>query len=148
MFKDSIVLGVLAGFAGNIFKEAIAWSFHYLGYLRYTFVHIAAGTFVPQEFLDSPVSLTMGFIADWIIAGFMGVIIVQLIRRTGNDYPIFKAIGTSALLYVLFYGILMALDVTRASLLTPLPNLLLIFPHLIFGLFAGWFIKRYNVVVS
>lgn len=146
MRKDTIVLGSIAGFIGNVFKEALAWTFHLLGYLRYTFVHIAAGTFVPEEFIDNPVSLAAGFIADYIIAGTIGVITLFIVRLTGNDYPIYKSIGFSSLLYVVLYGALMALDYTRASLLTPLPNLLQFFPHVVFGAVMGLVIKKYNTV--
>lgn len=146
MTKDSIVFGAVAGFLGNIAKELIVWPMHFLGYVRYTFVHIAAGYFVPAEFIDNPVSLTIGFIADWVMAALIGILMLQLVRRTGHDYVLFKAIGFSAAVYLFLYGALMALDVTRASLLTPLPNLLLFFPHIALGAASGWFIERFDSI--
>ncbi|MFP4017427.1 MAG: hypothetical protein ACLFUI_10395 [Halanaerobiales bacterium] len=74
MFKDTIIFGLLAGFVGNIPKTLLAWTFHFLGKLRYTFAHIAAGAFVGKDLLDNPVAMATGFAADWIIAGFIGVI--------------------------------------------------------------------------
>jgi len=144
MPKDWIIFGVLAGFVGNIVKEALAWILYAFGWVRYTFVHIGAGYFVDAEFIDNPVSLLTGFIADWVVAGTIGVIIVYLLRITGSDYAILKGAGIGAVTYLLFYGALMALDVTRASLLTPLPNLLLFFPHLLYGGIAGWFAEKYG----
>lgn len=146
MKQDTIILGMLAGFAGNLPKELLAWGFHLLGYLRYTFVHIAAGAFVPSEFLDSPISLLTGFFSDWILAGLMGVMILKIIRITGSDFPILKSIGISSILYIFLYGVLMALNITRASLLTPLPNFILLFPHLLFGMIVGFFIKHFNKI--
>lgn len=143
--KDDIMLGVLAGFVGNIPKEIITWLLHFLGYLRYTFVHIAAGTFVPKEFIDNPISLVTGAIADWIMVGIIGTVTVYFIKYTDYRFPIIKSIFLSSAFYILLYGALMALDVTRASLLTPLPNLLLFIPHLAMGIGIGWFIKKYQV---
>jgi hypothetical protein len=64
-------------------------------------------------------------------------------RFTGPDYGIIKGTVVGALFYVIIYGGLMSLNVTRVSLLTPLPNLILYFPHLAFGAVAGWVIERY-----
>jgi len=143
--EDNVMLGILAGFVGNIPKEIITWLFHFLGYLRYTFVHIAAGTFVPKEFIDNPVSLATGVIADWVMVGIIGTITVYFIKYTDYKFPIIKSILLSSSFYIILYGALMALDVTRASLLTPLPNLLLFIPHLAMGTGIGWFIKKYQV---
>ncbi len=142
LLEDNVILGILAGLIGNIPKELIAWAFHFTGYLRYTFMHIAAGAFVSKEFIDDPVSLVIGAISDWIMVGFIGVITVYFIRFTGNRYPVIKSVFVSSLFYIILYGALMALDVTRASLLTPLPNLLLFIPHLALGSGIGLFIKN------
>lgn len=100
--EDNVIIGILAGFVGNIPKEIIVWGFRFTGYLRYTFVHIAAGTFVPKEFLDNPVSLAIGVISDWIMVGFIGVITVYFIRFTGNRYPLIKSVFVSSF-FILFY---------------------------------------------
>jgi len=144
LLEDKVMLGILAGFFGNIPKEIISWIFHSIGYLRYTFVHIAAGAFVPQEFIDNPVSLATGIVADWIMVGIIGTLTVYFIEFTDDNYPIIKSIFLSSAFYIILYGALMALDVTRASLLTPLPNLLLYIPHLAMGSGIGWFIKKYR----
>lgn len=145
LLEDKVILGVLAGFMGNIPKEIIAWVFHFSGYLRYTFTHIAAGTFVPKEFIDDPISLVTGAIADWIMVGIIGTITVYFIKYTGYKFPVIKSIFISNFFYIILYGALMALDVTRASLLTPLPNLLLFIPHVVMGIGIGWFIKKYQI---
>ena len=142
--RDLVTFGALAGFIGNIPKIVVGWIFHFLGYLRYTFEHIAAGLFVPSTFLDNPVSIAIGVITDWIIAGIMGIFILWLIRKTKGNYPIIKGLFISSAIYVFFYGAGMAVNITRASLLTPLPNLLLLFPHLLFGATVGWFIKKFH----
>jgi hypothetical protein len=144
MTKDTIILGALAGLLANIPKTIIAWIFHSFGLLRYTFIHIAAGYFVPAEFIDNPVSLLTGFIADFTTAAFLGVIMLLIIRWSGTDYAELKGLGMGAFLYIIFYGAFMALDITRASLLTPLPNLLLFFPHIIYGAATCWIIKKYT----
>ena len=142
--KDTIAFGVLAGIIANIPKTILAWAFHFAGVLRYTFAHIAAGYFVGAEMLDNPIALATGFVADYTLAAVLGIILYLIIQKTGTDYAILKGIVLGSFMYLIFYGALMALDITRASLLTPLPNLLLFFPHVIFGASAGWIIKRYS----
>lgn len=143
MRRDSIITGALAGLLGNLGKEAVVWPLHWLGWVRYTFAHIAAGYFVEGKFINNPVSLATGFIADFTIAAFFGVLLLYLLRFTGKDYAILKGVGFGLVAYIIFYGLLMALDVTRASLLTPLPNLLLFIPHVIFGALTAYLLERF-----
>ncbi len=147
MIKDTMIVGTFAGLIGNIPKTVIAWIFHFSGVLRYTFVHIAAGYFVPVQFIDNPVSLVIGFIADYTIAAVLGVVMYLTLKKFGTDYAVLKGLAFGAFLYLIFYGAFMALDITRASLLTPLPNLLLLFPHMIFGGTTCWLLKRYSKVL-
>ncbi|NLG84756.1 MAG: hypothetical protein GX493_09185 [Firmicutes bacterium] len=37
----------------------------------------------------------------------------------------------------------MAFHATHISILTPLPNLLLVIPHVVYGAVTGWFLGRY-----
>jgi hypothetical protein len=141
--KDTIVAGVLAGWMGNVVKETLTWSFHFMGWVRYTFVHIAAGFYYSVENLNAPLSLVTGAITDWTIAGTFGTMLLLLLRYTGVDYAIFKGIGFGALVYVITFGIGMAMDITRASLLTPLPDFLLLMSHLAIGGVSGWALGKY-----
>lgn len=145
MRRDLVATGVLWGLVGNLFKEAAVWPLHWLGWVRYTFVHIAAGYFVDQKMIDNPVALATGFLTDFTLAAVLGVLLYYLLRRTGGDYAILKGAVYGLITYALFYGLLMALDVTRASLLTPLPNLLLAFPHALYGVCTAYFLRRYGM---
>src|SRR5690554_6186593 len=144
MTRDSIILGSISGFIGNIFKGLLAWIFYFSGYLQYTCAHIAAGAFVSRQYLNNPLSLVIGFIADYILAGTLGILNLIIIRYSGNDFPLYKSIYFSLVIYLVIYGGLMALELTSALILTPLPNLLLIFPHLLFGTTMGLVISWYN----
>ncbi len=143
MIKDTIIVGAVAGLIGNIPKTIIAWILHLMGVLRYTFIHIAAGYFVSAQYIDNPVSLIMGFIADYTSAAVLGFVMYLMLKKFGTDYAVLKGLGCGAFLYLIFYGAFMALDITRANLLTPLPNLLLLFPHMVFGGTTCWLLKRY-----
>ncbi|KJS23604.1 MAG: hypothetical protein VR72_00375 [Clostridiaceae bacterium BRH_c20a] len=146
--KDTIIAGILAGWMGNVVKEVLTWSFYLMGWVRYTFVHIAAGFYYSKENIDAPFSLVTGVITDWTIAGTFGVILLYLLRYTGSDYAIFKGIGLGSLVYVITFGIGMALDITRATLITPLPDFLLIMSHLTIGGVSGWALEKHfgNIV--
>lgn len=141
--KDTIIAGLLAGWIGNIAKETLTWTFYFTKLVRYTFVHIAAGFYYSAENLDTPLSLLTGAITDWTIAGTFGVMLLLLLRFTGTDHAIFKGAMFGSLVYVITFGIGMALNITRASLVTPLPDFLLLMAHIIIGGVSGWALKRY-----
>lgn len=145
VFRDDIIIfGALAGILGNIPKTILGWLFSIFGWVRYTFCHIAAGYFVDAKFLDNPVSLAAGFITDYIVAAFLGTIMYYLLRKTGAEYAELKGIFFGGLLYVVVFGTFMSLNLTRASLLTPLPNLLMFFPHAVYGIITCWILKKYG----
>lgn len=144
MPRDIIILGGLAGIVGNISKTALAWLFYFLGYTQYTFAHITAGYFVDKKFLYNPIALTIGFIGDYFLAGLLGVLIFIMLKLTGFEYAKLKGFGFGGVFYIIFFGVFMALDLTRTSLLTPLPNLLLLFPNLLFGTMTSWFLKKFS----
>ena len=143
--SDIIMFGALAGVLGNIPKTILAWIFSYFGWLKYNFFHISAGYFVDAQFLDNPLSLLTGIIVDNLDAAFFGAILYFMLRKTGGDYAEFKGFFFGALLYVVIFGTFMSLDLTRASILTPLPNFLMLFPHAIYGVVTAWIIKKYGV---
>ncbi|HOP69068.1 MAG: hypothetical protein WBK48_01440 [Dethiobacteria bacterium] len=141
--RDSILAGALAGWLGNVPKEIMTWSFHFLGWIKYTFVHIASGFYYSAENLGAPLSLLTGAITDWVIAGAFGVMLLFILRYTGTDYAVFKGMGFGAVFYILAFGIGMALDISRATLVTPLPDFLLLMAHFVIGGVSGWALKRY-----
>lgn len=144
-FKSDIIsFGSFAGIIGNIPKTIIAEIFRFLGWTRYSFIHIAAGYFVDAKFLDSPVAVATGLITDFLTAALLGVLMYAMLRSTGFDFAKTKGFFFGAILYVVLFGTFMSLDLTRASLLTPLPNFLLFFPHTIFGIVTCWVLEKYG----
>ncbi len=146
MRRDILIFGIIAGFIGNIPKLIITQVFHYFGWVKYGFIHIAAGYFVSKEYIFEPLSLATGILTDFFTAGLMGVLFLYIIRKTDNDYPVIKSLIMGVSVYIVLFGTFMALDLTRASLLTPLPNFLLIIPHTVLGLVVGIIIERYDEI--
>ncbi|HHX76730.1 MAG TPA: hypothetical protein GX697_00045, partial [Firmicutes bacterium] len=105
--------------------------------------HIAAGFYYSAENLNAPLSMVTGYITDWTIAAVFGIILLLILRKTGTDYAIFKGVGYGSLFYVVAFGIGMALDITRATLVTPLPDFLLLMVHLVIGGVTGWVLEKY-----
>ncbi|NLZ39163.1 MAG: hypothetical protein GX893_06105 [Firmicutes bacterium] len=141
--KDLFLAGFLAGWAGNIVKEIMTCFFYFMGWVKYTFVHIAAGIYYSLENIDAPFSLVTGAITDWAFAGAFGVLLALLLRYFGPAYAVFKGIALGALVYALAFGVGMALDITRVSLTTPLPDFLLLLSHLALGAVSGWVLEKY-----
>jgi hypothetical protein len=141
--RDTVIAGLLAGWAGNIAKEIMVWTFYFLGWTKYTLVHIAAGFYYSADNLTAPVSMITGAITDWTIAGVFGVILLLILRFTGTDYALVKGIMFGSFFYLIAFGIGMSLDISRATLLTPLPDFLLLLSHLAIGGVCGWVLRRY-----
>lgn len=139
--KDLIFTGSIAGILGNIPKTLLTWTFYFMGLTKFTFVHISAGYFVSDKYLNHPLSLLVGFISDYTLAGVMGVLILLLLRYTGSDYALYKGAGFGTLMYIFLFGVAMAIDVTRVSITTPLPSLILLFPHILFGLTTAFLLS-------
>lgn len=77
-------------------------------------------------------------------AGFTANIVKSIISWT------LKFIGLTeftfehiALFYVIFFGLFMTQDATLTTLATPIPNLVLFFPHMVFGIITCWIIKKF-----
>ncbi|GAB6137124.1 hypothetical protein JCM15060_03130 [Halanaerobaculum tunisiense] len=62
----------------------------------------------------------MGYSVNFTFAALLGVLLVYIVRSTGNDYEIYK-------------GLL-------------IPNFLGFLLHIIFGLVSGWVVKQYGRV--
>lgn len=112
-----------------------------MGWTRYNFGQIAAGYFVKEEVVSNSIAVVTGYIADYILAMLLGVVIVYVFRIMGRDYAVFKGLLFGGISYIFLYGVAMALNFTRVSLLTPLPNLVLLVPHVVFGATAAWAVK-------
>lgn len=144
--KDTIILGSISGIIANLLKTIIAWVFNILGLTKFTFIHINAGYFVDERFVKTPIGLATGVIGDFTMAAFLGVLIVLTLKLTGTDYAIIKGAGFGSVSYIFLFGIGMALDVTRVSIMTPLPNLILFFPQIVFGALTSWIAVKYGQI--
>lgn len=144
MQRDTIVFGAIAGIIGNFVKEIITWGLYFSGFVQYTFVHIGADLLVSKQ-MTNPFTLATGFLADWTIAGLFGIVVLLIIRFTGSDYPVIKGVVLATMMYVLFYGALMSLNLTNVANAGPRTHFLMFFPHAGLGLVTGWVIKRYDL---
>lgn len=141
MLKDSFLLGALSGIVGNIFKEILAWSCYLLGIIPYTVTHMVASAFHKGN-INSPLSIFIGFIIDYIVASFWGIVLLFLLKKVGQDFAILKGVLFGSFLYAFFYGSFLVFGLTQVSAPNALTNLIIFFPHLLFGGVAAWFIQR------
>ncbi|GAB6137927.1 hypothetical protein JCM15060_11160 [Halanaerobaculum tunisiense] len=88
----------------------------------------------------------MDYSVDFTVAALLGVLLVYIIRLTGNDYEIYKGLLIGLASFIFLYGIMVRTSLTSGNLATPLPNFLGLLLHIIFGLVSGWVIKQYGRV--
>ncbi|MDK2984787.1 MAG: hypothetical protein PWQ96_429 [Clostridia bacterium] len=143
MHRDSIIYGVLAGLTANFIKLVVAWIGQFMGWLDYMFVHFALGLFMPQEFVNNPLALFLGYVTDFANGALLGVLLVYIFRLAGKDYGIIKGAIYGILIHVILYGGIIQFNVTNIYEISPLPNFVILVSNTIFGIVAAWFIERY-----
>ncbi|ATW24820.1 hypothetical protein DCMF_08565 [Candidatus Formimonas warabiya] len=141
--KDIIIAGVLGGAVGNIAKLALAFIFHYLGYIDYSFGHIAAGYFIPSTNINDTLSLVNGYISDFGYAGGLGILLLLILRSTGFSFAAVKGLLLGSMIHVLNNGVLLFSNINGLPELTPLTHFILLFPTMLFGLTTCLFLKRF-----
>lgn len=88
--KDPVVLGVVAGLAGNLLKNIGNTVNIKLGITQTSYPRISGGFFMKKNTVESIYGKTAGWIADTVIAGGLGVGLVYLLKMTGKDHALIK----------------------------------------------------------
>lgn len=102
---DPIVLGIVAGLAGNCVKLAGNLLNRFV--LREsdtTYPEIAAGLFMTKRARDTLTGRVVGAIADFALGGALGVPMVYILRYTGRDHAALKGAGLGHLAWTIMYG--------------------------------------------
>jgi hypothetical protein len=88
--KDRLILGLIAGLGGNIAKTIVGETAKKLKLAEIDGPEKAAGMLIPPYKIADPKGKAVGYIADNIIAGILGVVTVYALSLSGRDKAVLK----------------------------------------------------------
>lgn len=142
--EDSIQLGMIAGVLCNLPKVILMGIFQQMGLVRYNFAQMTAGIFIKQDGLSNSFALATGHIADFAVASSLGILLVYIMKLTGQDYPISKGLLYGIIIHIMVFGLAKTLNITSVELVEPVANFVVLLPNISFGILAALFIYRYG----
>ncbi len=142
--QDVLIFGAIAGIIGNIVKLILVFILHSIGFIQYSFGHIAAGYFVQLNDVNSLPSLINGYFSDFIYAGILGIIIYIILRNTSFYLAEVKGVIFGGAIHLMNNGILLFSQINSVHDLPAQTHLMLLFPSMLFGLITCIILKRYH----
>lgn len=144
LLKNKTMLGALAGLISGLIKDVIDLLFYFLKISNNLFGYLASGIFIKPKIAHSAIGIIIGYLADIVMDGFLGVIFVYFIKLTEPEYIIIKGTGFGLVLWIFILGIVGAIKITTVPAKNPLTVLVMFFTHALFGLIIGFIVKKYG----
>lgn len=132
--QDRLLLGIVAGLGGNLAKLAIGKTGKKMQWAELHGPDMAAGMFIPPVKLASTQGRVAGLIADSVIAGVLGVVIVYGLSLSGRNQAPIKGLATGSAMWTGVYGIASAMGLTKVKPHSPTTVLNEFVSHSIYGL--------------
>jgi uncharacterized membrane protein YeaQ/YmgE (transglycosylase-associated protein family) len=136
--RDSIMLGVTAGMLAGFPARFTNTTTYKLGLTDRKYGQMAASLFLPtkKQKVHPREAQIVGFLADYINCGIIGVLVANVLAKTGRDRAILKGVGVAALAWMALYGLTTRLKVAPPSR-KPLSSILSFGDHMLFGALCG-----------
>ena len=135
--SDRFLLGVLSGLGANIPKLVIARTAKKLKLVEIDGPEKAAGMLVPPHSLILPAGKIVGYLADSVIAGMLGIVMVYLLSITGKDKAVWKGALAGQSMWVGLYGVLASFGATKVQPVSPTTVLSEFLAHTAYGAAAA-----------
>ncbi|MGI6685199.1 MAG: hypothetical protein ACOX47_06940 [Bacillota bacterium] len=130
---DRFLLGVIAGLGGNIAKITVEHFFNRTGFSQSNGHTTAAGIFLKKSDINTPYGKLVGYIADNMIAGGLGVTCTYWATLMGKDNYLLKGAALGAGEWTALYGVLSKLGATAIFPIKPKDAFATYLSHLAFG---------------
>lgn len=146
MIKDRILAGSIAGIIGSLFKDLSNFILYKMRVVEHLYAHLAASAHLNEAGIYSPMGYIIGFVADMITGGAIGVVTILFLDRFGSDYWWYKGciIGNTVWLFGL--GVILNLGTVNLVPREPIFRLTSLFDHLIFGLAMVYLIYKWEQI--
>jgi len=131
--KDRLLLGFISGLGGNMAKNLIEYMGHTLKMSEVEGAGIASAMFISPHKIYSPEGKLVGYIADNIIAGILGIGTVYMLSATGKDKAVLKGALTGQAMWQTLYGVLATMGASRIESKSPKTTLCEFIAHTVYG---------------
>jgi len=140
--KDRLILGAVSGFAGNLIKLAIGRAAMKMNLAEVGGPERAAGMLVPGHKIATTQGKIVGYIADSVIAGLLGVTTVYALSITGKDKAIAKGALSGEAAWTLLYGLLTTMGATKVGPVGPKTVLSELASHTAYGALTAYLVTK------
>jgi hypothetical protein len=144
MIKNRVYLGVFAGLAATIVKDAINQILYSLKILKILFAQYAAGVFINAMETKSILGIVVGYFIDFGLSALLGIIFVFLLEKTKPTYLLFQGFLYGIALFICIYGALLSFGISSVRERPLLDVILMFLIHLIYGLVLGLFVQKFG----
>ena len=132
--RDTVVLGVLSGLAGNLAKNFSNYFLWRTGRTEMLYGHLAASMFTAPEDVHETGNLAVGYLFDLVMGAGLGIPMVYLLKKTGKDYHLLKGAGMGLLAWGLIYGMSPNLKIVSIKPNMSKTNFSALWNNLLYGL--------------
>ena len=144
LLKNKTMLGITAGLISGFIKDVIDLITYGLKISDNLFGYLASGIFTTPKIAYSAIGLIIGYLADFVMDGFLGALFVYFIKLTEPEYIISKSIGFGVFLWIAILGMVGAFKITTLPARNPTTIIIMFFTHALFGLVMGLIVKKYG----
>lgn len=132
--KDRVLLGIVAGIGGNLVKLAIGKTGKKMQWAELHGPDMASGMFIPAIKLTSTKGRIVGYIADNVIAGILGIATVYGLSLCGKNNAVIKGLASGSAMWTCIYGIASGMGLTKVKPTSPKTVLNEFVSHSAYGL--------------
>lgn len=142
--KDRLMLGLLAGFGGNLVKRGLMGVARRLEWAEFDGPEKASGLILPAWKIETPRGKILGNICDFTISGILGTTGVYLLSITGKDHAVAKGAFYGEVSWTLVYGVIGRLGVSSVNVSSPKTLLSQCVSHISYGMTAAYIITKFG----
>lgn len=134
--KDPILLGIMAGLAGNLLKDLGNLFTTKKGMNDLTYSSMAGSLYMKKKDTKSNLGKKVGFLADMAVGAGLGVGYIYVLKFTGKDHALMKGVGYGHGAWTLLLGGTNKLGASKIFPLKPKTVLSNYLEHTLYGLGA------------
>jgi hypothetical protein len=142
--KDRMMLGLLAGFGGNLVKKGIMTVARHLKWAEHDGSEKGASLVLPAWKIATPRGRIIGNICDFSVAGILGIACVYLLTITGKDRAITKGAFYGEVSWSFLYGLLGRQGVSSITVTSPKTLLSQCAAHISYGMTTAYLITKFG----
>ena len=136
---DGVLVGTIAGMIATLVKDLLNLVLFLFGVVELTYWQLAASTFLRPGLCSSPGGLLVGAMADIILGGVLGMIIVLIFKFFGRDLWWYKGLVAGNAIWLFGAGLAVNVFTRLAPLDIPF-RVASLFDHQLYGITAAFFV--------